>query len=813
MATLYNADLKPLGANESTHPYDHATRLFVADNFRLAPKQTFLYYVVINIDPSQTALGSGLLGDILTLADRYQNLENGLLVKRVELPKYSMATKTLNAYNRKNIVQTNISYDPINVTFHDDAADVITNFWNDYYTYYFRDSDYSSESYRQEHKYTPRLKVGWGYSPQNGGMASTQRQITSFIKDIRIFSLHNKRFTEYRLINPIITGWRHGEHDSSNGAGVMENTMTVTYETVKYYTGYVNPVDVAGFSLLHYDTTNSPISTSITNIYSDAGILGALTNGSKDLAKPAGGGGAGGVLSNILTMYRAYKNLKNVNLENVVGTVVGQVGTQILNTTLNTAAGYAFPTFGSGITGTGTSQVVQNSTTGGFGYASSGYNPSITTSGAASSILMGAAVNTSNQVVNQVTASINRGITGSGVTQIPSPGSTQVYDVYGGGSNIVVDPKTQQPVTGTITAVIVDESGQEISSVQTVGTQSGKFNPNNPLENLVSVQTVKDQSDNYVVVSTYLDGTMITEDADGNRISYVPGSTTDASYVNTNPADARVNAAAGYSTAGVQYYTNPTTGIKYTVGGTTSAQITNTLSGVAGATTGLYAGQSIYSALSGTALGKTVVGRTLAATISTTTGAAVGRAVNNGLQPIVNNVTGQIVQGWDSVSGQIKNVLSTWTGTGGYDVSDPLKNIVTKTVDAQGTNIFTYKDGTVRTVDAEGVQVVTPGSDNSGITNWFNGSTGQNRDSAAVSPLPGTIWTDGFGNPITTGSGDYVYEGDPTFSPVALSESDWNQMAAEDQAAIDWAMENNPAAPGPDIDPWQAAEDLGDFEG
>ena len=813
MATLYNADLKPLGANESTHPYDHATRLFVADNFRLAPKQSFLYYVVINIDPSQSALGGGLLGDILTLADRYQNLENGLLVKRVELPKYSMVTKTLNAYNRKNIVQTNINYDPINVTFHDDAADVITNFWNDYYTYYYRDSDYSSESYRQEHKYTPRLKVGWGYSPQNGGMASTQRQISSFIKDIRIFSLHNKRFTEYRLINPFITGWRHGEHDSSSGTGTMENTMTVTYETVKYYTGYVNPVDVAGFSLLHYDTTNSPISTSVTNIYSDAGLLGALTNGSKDLAKPAGGGGAGGVLSNILTMYRAYKNLKNVNLQNVAGTVVGQVGAQVLNTALNTAAGYAFPTLGGGITGTGSSQVSQNSTSGTFGFPVSGYNPALTVGGVASSVISGAAVNASNQAVYQVTSSINRGIAGSGVTQIPTPGSTQVYDVLNSGTNIVVDPKTQQPVTGTITAIVVDESGKEVSSVQTVGTQSGRYNPSNPLENLVSVQTVKDQADNYVVVSTYLDGTMITEDANGDRISYTPGSQTEASYVNTNPPNASTNAAQGYSTSGVQYYTNPTTGIKYTVGGTTSAQITNTLSGAAGAAAGLYAGQNIYSALNNTALGKSVIGRTLSAAISTTTGAAIGRAVNNGLQPIVNNVTGQIVQGWDKVTGEIKNVLSTWTGSGGYDVSDPLKNIVTKTTDAQGTNIFTYKDGTVRTVDAEGVQVVTPGSNNSGITSWFNGSTGQNRDSAAVTPPPGTIWIDGSGNPITAGIGGDTYQADSALSPVALSESDWNQMAVGDQAAIDSALENNPAPPGPDIDPWQAASDLGDFEG
>jgi hypothetical protein len=55
--------------------------------------------------------------------------ETGMLVKRVELPKFNIGTKTLNAYNRKNTIQTNIQYDPVNLTFHDDAADVITNFW------------------------------------------------------------------------------------------------------------------------------------------------------------------------------------------------------------------------------------------------------------------------------------------------------------------------------------------------------------------------------------------------------------------------------------------------------------------------------------------------------------------------------------------------------------------------------------------------------------------------------------------------------------------------------------------------------------
>jgi hypothetical protein len=812
MPTLYNADLKPLQPGDYTHPYDHATKLFVADNFRLAPKQSFLYYVIINIDPSQTSLGGGLLGDITTLADRYQNLENGMLVKRTDLPRFTMGTKTLNAYNRKNIVQTNISYDPINVTFHDDAADVITNFWNDYYTYYFRDSDYNEEAYRQEHKYFPRNKIGWGYSPANGGISTTQRQITSFIKDIRIYSLHNKRFTEYRLINPVITSWRHGEHDYSNSGGVMENTMSVAYETVKYYTGYVNPVDVSGFSLLHYDNFNSPISTSVTNIYSDAGILGALTNGKRDLAKPQGAGGAGGPLSNLLSMYRAYNNLKNVNLQTVAGTVIGQVGAQILNNGVNSALNYVFPTVGSGISGTGSTQVVAQNIPGNFNYASSGFNSSLSVLGSPAAYVQGAAINASNQFLYQTTAGINRGIAGFGTTQIPTPGSTMVYDVLGGRTNIVVDPKTQQPVTGTITAIITNEAGVQISSIQTVGTQTGTYNPANPLENLASVQTVKDQSDNYITINTYRDGTRITEDADGNRISYVPGAYTGSSNINTNPIDTRTKAADGYSTAGVQYYTNPSTGIRYTVGGTTSAQITNTLSGAAGGVAGLYAGQSVNAALSGV-LGTSVVGRTLNAAISTATGAAVGRAVNNGLQPIVNNISGQIVQGWDSVSGSIKNVLSTWSGSGGFDPSNPKSNIVSSNIFDDGSQIFTYKDGTTRTLDSDGTESITKGTNNSGITDWFNGASGQNSDSAAVTPPPGTIWTDGSGTPIYTGFGDYAYQGgDTTLSPIALTNEQWDTQNAEDQTALDaWA--NDSTLAGNDSAPFTPPDDLNDFGG
>lgn len=815
MASLYNADLKPLGAGTPTHPYDHATKLFIADTFRLAPKQSFLYYVVINLDTNFTSMGGGFLGTALSLADRYQGLENGLLVKRIDLPKFTLNTKTLNSYNRKNIIQTNIQYDPITVGFHDDAADVITNFWNDYYTYYYRDSDYDSEAYRQPYKYDSRNKVGWGFSPRNGGMGNGSRQLPSMIKNISIFSLHNKRFTQYYLVNPVITGWRHGEHDSSNGSGLMENSMTVAYETVKYYTGYTNPVDVDGFSLLHYDNFDSPISNSVTNIYSDAGLLGALENTKKDLARPQGGDGSGGALSNLLTAYRAYNNLKNVNLKNVVGTTLGQIGGQILNSTLNAGISAAFPSLGSGVTGTGSSQLITGGTTGSFGY-STGYNSGgVTIGGSFASAIVGAGINASTQVTNQISSSINRGITNT-VSSIASPGSTKVFDVSATRGTIQVDPKTQQPVTGTITAVLLDDNGNQVSTIQTTGTQNGIYNPNNPLDNLKSVQTVRDESGNYVSVTTYTDGTQITEDSDGNRIGYVPGTppaATSAATINTNPQDTRALAQQGYPTTGTQYKTDPTTGVTYTVGGTTSAQITNTLAGTTGAVTGLYAGQTLNSALNSTFLGKSVVGRTLSAAISTATGAAVGRAVNNGLQPIVNSVTGQITQAWDSASGQIKNVVGSWSGTGGYDPGKPLDNIVTKAVDTNGSNVYTYKDGTVRTVDAEGVQTVSPGTNNAGTSGWFNGSSGQNKDSAAVSPAPGTILVDSQGQPVTTGTSEYVYEADASLAPQALTDAEWNQLAKDDQAALDYSMENYPAPPGPDVDPVQAASDLGDFYG
>jgi hypothetical protein len=83
--------------------------------------------------------------DINTSALKSGNLkfqhqhEIGLLVKSVDLPKFTLKTTTLNQYNRKKVVTLDHDFMPINIKFHDDRAHIINTLWQSYYSYYFAD--------------------------------------------------------------------------------------------------------------------------------------------------------------------------------------------------------------------------------------------------------------------------------------------------------------------------------------------------------------------------------------------------------------------------------------------------------------------------------------------------------------------------------------------------------------------------------------------------------------------------------------------------------------------------------------------------
>lgn len=604
---LYNANLKPLSPGQSTHDYQHAAKLFLADNMRLAPKQAFLYYVCININQS---LLSGLIGSSISSQGLSEQYEAGMLVKSVVLPKFSIDAKVMNAYNRKTIVQNKINYDPINITFHDDAANVVLNFWNDYYTYYYRDSDYEPTLYGVPSTYDLRQRTKWGYSILN-------TNLQPFLRDIQIFSLNQKRFTEYRLINPMITAWRHGEHNSAEGAGIMECTMTLTYETVKYRTGYVNPVDVNGFSLLHYDTTPSPIATSTTNIYTDQGILGTINGGSKDLARTDGTIGSAGLISNFLSVQRAYNNLKSVNWGSVAQKTLAQIGVNVVNSAINGSFNGIFvPTANSYYSGTaggitalgltnlpgysaGTSNSVIGSLFGSNSMYPNGYQTGYATSGG----------NLIDRATGAIVGKINQ--------------QTNSYFNLQSGSNNVVLGTDGQPVTGTIVSTVTDPTtGEVVAEYQVNTTASGGYDKTNESLNLVSTRLATAADGSTVAYRIYMNGDVLMTDGSGTSQLYK----SDNATMGATPTTSAVNRP--YS--GTTYAINPFTGQMSLLNGIANRVISTPINAVVNG---------------------------VLTPISNAIDRAVTTAYNSVITGIINPVTGRIDQAINGLTGDIKNIF------------------------------------------------------------------------------------------------------------------------------------------------------------
>lgn len=249
--------------------WQHAARLYVDDIYRLAPKPKWLFYAVFNINPSA----------INNTAFQQQNRsELNFLVKRMDLPKYTLEIENLNQYNRKTTTYTKINYDPVNIVFHDDNNGVSNAMWAIYYSHYFADrlnsqspySDINPPAYRS-HTYDPKSSFPFRYG------LDVSTSLNPFFNSIQLITLTKHKFTSYLLCHPRITSWQHDTMDQTEGNGVVENTMNVAYDAVIYTTGSVTFGDPTGFGTLHYDTHLSPLGptnpqylqNAINNIYSE----------------------------------------------------------------------------------------------------------------------------------------------------------------------------------------------------------------------------------------------------------------------------------------------------------------------------------------------------------------------------------------------------------------------------------------------------------------------------------------------------------------------------------------------------------------
>jgi hypothetical protein len=343
--------LKGFIGSEGLRDYTHASKTFRTNGYELAPRFKFNFHTYFNLNSAEIPFLAQMVGN-------NDAASIGLSVKTIDLPSYQVSVDTMNQYNRKRLVQSKIEYQPVTITFNDDGGDLIRNMWYNYFSYYYKDPAQKYEGVPNtkgtsgQSQVTPngfgyntrdtynngRFVNDWGYVGESytDGTFSEEGK-PPFFRDIKIFGLNQHKFAAYVLINPLITDWKHDTYDYSQGDGVMTNTVTIKYETVKYYSGAIGKsrpdTNVVGFADPNY---YDQILSSISRPGSQATVLGqgGLIDAGVGIYEDLQSGTLGGVIGAVQKALNVNQTLKKTPLKDIVRNDAKAVKQDVLRNSL-----------------------------------------------------------------------------------------------------------------------------------------------------------------------------------------------------------------------------------------------------------------------------------------------------------------------------------------------------------------------------------------------------------------------------------------------------------------------------------------------
>ncbi len=295
--------------NGATNPkgqmanWRHATRIFVDNTYALSPRTKYMFFVKFNIN--QEVAGA------TSFTQRHTN-EVGLLVKSIDLPKYSFEQVVKNQYNRKKIIYKQINYDPVNITLHDDNTGIINAMWALYYGSYVADRLQPTAAWTANH-YRPHAQEMNNY---NYGLDNDRSD--NFFRSISVYTMSRRRYNGYTLINPRIVNWSHGNLSYAD-SGTAESQMTLAYEAVQYDTGQVYQNSPTGFGTTpYYDLVPSPLSVAgggTATLLGEGGVLAGIEQIFGNVATGNIFQKKGGFLNTAIAAINTARNLKNLTKE------------------------------------------------------------------------------------------------------------------------------------------------------------------------------------------------------------------------------------------------------------------------------------------------------------------------------------------------------------------------------------------------------------------------------------------------------------------------------------------------------------------
>jgi hypothetical protein len=324
-----------VNASGNLRDYQHAARLYTDNNFELAPKAGWLYFIVLNINPN--VLNKPSIDK--NWVERQRNRQVGILAKSADLPRFTLKTEAVNQYNRKTYIQTGITYSPIRITFHDDMANVTTDLWKNYYNYYYADGTYGQVGGGAVRASTTNMPAAFTDNKLNDNTVGVYKyglnngQDERFFNSIEIYLLNKKKQSKVTLINPIISAWDHGKVDQTSG-DALENAMSINYESVIYDTKNNSSANVGFNDRRFYDKTPSPLSVGgvgNTSLLGENGLLSSAGDLFGEIGSINENTSAASLFNTALSSARFIKNARQISKAGIIEEAYGVVGSTLGN--------------------------------------------------------------------------------------------------------------------------------------------------------------------------------------------------------------------------------------------------------------------------------------------------------------------------------------------------------------------------------------------------------------------------------------------------------------------------------------------------
>lgn len=152
-------------------------------------------------------------------------------IKTIDRPRISFDTQTVSQYNRKRVIQSQHSFEPLTLKFHDTVDESLNRMFLEYYSYYYGDPTLHSGSQSVYDVVKPQqFRAGsWGFRPP-----LDESDPGYFFSHVKVYQLYQGRVATFELVNPKITSFNPDEFNYEEMRIVNEIVMQISFEGITY---------------------------------------------------------------------------------------------------------------------------------------------------------------------------------------------------------------------------------------------------------------------------------------------------------------------------------------------------------------------------------------------------------------------------------------------------------------------------------------------------------------------------------------------------------------------------------------------------